>query len=191
MLRTENGSRGSNAEILDYFSRHLLLIDRIRFIKERYHPTIVEMRGEDGRRMGFYAQPQGLLVWKGRFPSRTSDSLLTWHAVVRELDALAETGQLVAKSPAPQTPPQREQQTPQEEMQLSFDSYTQIPAGAGPLGLRSEEEQQQVLLDAAQESRQPAKMLETAQTGITGPEMAERIGPPFPGQLAEEDSFVE
>lgn len=151
MLRTEDSSRGSNAEILDYFSQHPLLIDRIRFIKERYHPIIVEMLGKDGRLMGFYAQPQGLLAWEGRFPSRTSDSLLTWHAVVRELDALAETGQLVAKSPAPQTPPQREQQTPQEEMQLSFDSYTQIPAGAGPLGLRSEEEQQQTLLDAAQE----------------------------------------
>lgn len=154
-----------------------MLIDRIRYIRDAYKPVFVEMLDENDHRMGFYAQPQGLLVWEGGFPNRTSDSLLTWHGVVRELDTLIETGQLIAKLKAP-APKKKRKPAETENGQLSFleAEYEPAPESMGGMDLRNPEEQEQAILVAAADAVGMEPANNTPPKRITYPEPIEDDG---------------
>ena len=68
LLKADTTSRASNADILSFFSKTPLLIDRLRYIRESYKVVFTELLLEDDTRVGFYKESNGLLVWRGVLP---------------------------------------------------------------------------------------------------------------------------
>ena len=54
LLKADTTSRASNADILSFFSKTPLLIDRLRYIRESYKVVFTELLLEDDTRVGFY-----------------------------------------------------------------------------------------------------------------------------------------
>lgn len=81
LLKADTTSRASNADILSFFSKTPLLIDRLRYIRESYKVVFTELLLEDDTRVGFYKESNGLLVWQGSYLTRSAESHLSWHSV--------------------------------------------------------------------------------------------------------------
>ena len=84
LLKADTTSRASNADILSFFSKTPLLIDRLRYIRESYKVVFTELLLEDDTRVGFYKESNGLLVWQGSYLTRSAESHLSWHSVCME-----------------------------------------------------------------------------------------------------------
>lgn len=56
LLKADTTSRASNADILSFFSKTPLLIDRLRYIRESYKVVFTELLLEDDTRVGFYKE---------------------------------------------------------------------------------------------------------------------------------------
>lgn len=67
LLKADTTSRASNADILSFFSKTPLLINRLRYIRESYKVVFTELLLEDDTRVGFYKESNGLLVWQGSY----------------------------------------------------------------------------------------------------------------------------
>ena len=80
LLKADTTSRASNADILSFFSKTPLLIDRLRYIRESYKVVFTELLLEDDTRVGFYKESNGLLVWRGSYLTRSAESHLSWHS---------------------------------------------------------------------------------------------------------------
>lgn len=65
LLKADTTSRASNADILSFFSKTPLLIDRLRYIRESYKVVFTELLLDDDTRVGFYKESNGLLLWQG------------------------------------------------------------------------------------------------------------------------------
>ena len=87
LLKADTTSRASNADILSFFSKTPLLIDRLRYIRESYKVVFTELLLEDDTRVGFYKESNGLLVWQGSYLTRSAESHLSWHSVTAAIDA--------------------------------------------------------------------------------------------------------
>lgn len=71
-----------------FFSLHQDEGERAQYLKSAYHDRYTEILAGD-QRVGYRPQEDGLLMWKGAYPSRSEESLFSWGVVV-EL-----TGQLI------------------------------------------------------------------------------------------------
>ena len=96
LLKADTTSRASNADILSFFSKTPLLIDRLRYIRESYKVVFTELLLEDDTRVGFYKESNGLLVWQGSYLTRSAESHLSWHSVTAAISALADNHELIA-----------------------------------------------------------------------------------------------
>lgn len=81
LLKADTTSRASNADILSFFSKTPLLIDRLRYIRDSYKVVFTELLLEDDTRVGFYKESNDLLVWQGSYLTRSAESHLSWHSV--------------------------------------------------------------------------------------------------------------
>lgn len=96
LLKADTTSRTSNADILSFFSKTPLLIDRLRYIRESYKVVFTELLLEDDTRVGFYKESNGLLVWQGSYLTRSAESHLSWHSVTAAISALVDNHELIA-----------------------------------------------------------------------------------------------
>ena len=96
LLKADTTSRASNADILSFFSKTPLLIDRLRYIRESYKVVFTELLLEDDTRVGFYKESNGLLVWRGSYLTRSAESHLSWHSVTAAISALVDNNELIA-----------------------------------------------------------------------------------------------
>lgn len=96
LLKADTTSRASNADILSFFSKTPLLIDRLRYIRDSYKVVFTELLLEDDTRVGFYKESNGLLVWQGSYLTRNAESHLSWHSVTAAISALVDNHELVA-----------------------------------------------------------------------------------------------
>ena len=95
LLKADTTSRASNADILSFFSKTPLLIDRLRYIRESYKVVFTELLLEDDTRVGFYKESNGLLVWQGSYLTRSAESHLSWHsATIDPKKAVSQDEQL-------------------------------------------------------------------------------------------------
>ena len=113
LLKADTTSRASNADILSFFSKTPLLIDRLRYIRESYKVVFTELLLEDDTRVGFYKESNGLLVWRGSYLTRSAESHLSWHSVTAAISALVDNHELIAAI-APK-------KAVSQDEQLSFD----------------------------------------------------------------------
>ena len=90
LLKADTTSRASNADILSFFSKTPLLIDRLRYIRDSYKVVFTELLLEDDTRVGFYKESNGLLVWQGSYLTRNAESHLSWHSVTAAISALVD-----------------------------------------------------------------------------------------------------
>ena len=96
LLKADTTSRASNADILSFFSKTPLLIDRLRYIRESYKVVFTELLLEDDTLVGFYKESNGLLVWQGSYLTRSAESHLSWHSVTAAISALVDNHELIA-----------------------------------------------------------------------------------------------
>ena len=96
LLKADTTSRASNADILSFFSKTRLLIDRLRYIRDSYKVVFTELLLEDDTRVGFYKESNGLLVWRGSYLTRSAESHLSWHSVTAAISALVDNHELIA-----------------------------------------------------------------------------------------------
>ena len=96
LLKADTTSRASNADIISFFSKTPLLIDRLRYIRESYKVVFTELLLEDDTRVGFYKESNGLLVWQGSYLTRSAESHLSWHSVTAAISALVDNHELIA-----------------------------------------------------------------------------------------------
>ena len=96
LLKADTTSRASNADILSFFNKTPLLIDRLRYIRESYKVVFTELLLEDDTRVGFYKENNALLVWQGSYLTRSAESHLSWHSVTAAISALVDNHELIA-----------------------------------------------------------------------------------------------
>ena len=96
LLKADTTSRTFNADILFFFSKTPLLIDRLRYIRESYKVVFTELLLEDDTRVGFYKESNSLLVWQGSYLTRSAESHLSWHSVTAAISALVDNHELIA-----------------------------------------------------------------------------------------------
>ena len=113
LLKADTTSRASNADILSFFSKTPLLIDRLRYIRESYKVVFTELLLEDDTRVGFYKESNGLLVWQGSYLTRSAESHLSWHSVTAAISALVDNHELIAAIDP--------KKAARQDEQLSFD----------------------------------------------------------------------
>ena len=113
LLKADTTSRASNADILSFFSKTPLLIDRLRYIRESYKVVFTELLLEDDTRVGFYKESNGLLVWQGSYLTRSAESHLSWHSVTAAISALVDNHELIAAI--------EPKKAARQDEQLSFD----------------------------------------------------------------------
>ena len=68
------------AQIELFFDTHPDEDDRAKYIRSAYQNRWTEILA-DGVRLGYHPQEDGLLMWEGSFPSRTSESVFSWKLV--------------------------------------------------------------------------------------------------------------
>lgn len=68
------------AQIELFFDTHPDEDDRAKYIRSAYQNRWTEIIA-DGLRLGYHPQEDGLLMWEGFFPSRTSESVFSWKLV--------------------------------------------------------------------------------------------------------------
>ena len=68
------------AQIELFFDTHPDEDDRAKYIRSAYQNRWTEILA-DGLRLGYHPQEDGLLMWEGSFPSRTSESVFSWKLV--------------------------------------------------------------------------------------------------------------
>ena len=68
------------AQIELFFDTHPDENDRAKYIRSAYQNRWTEILA-DGLRLGYHPQEDGLLMWEGSFPSRTSESVFSWKLV--------------------------------------------------------------------------------------------------------------
>ena len=68
------------AQIELFFDTHPDEDDRAKYIRSAYQNRWTEILA-DGLRLGYHPQEDGLLMWEGSFPSRSSESVFSWKLV--------------------------------------------------------------------------------------------------------------
>ena len=98
LLLHDGGRKHTRQEIFAYFQANRDITARTEFLKNSYNDIWVEvLAGADKVRVGYHAQQNGLLMWAGRFLSRTSESVFSWGVVAEMTEGLIERGEYKIK----------------------------------------------------------------------------------------------
>ena len=95
-LLDDGGRKHKRQEIFEYFQAHKSLAERTEFLKNSYNDIWVEVL-TDGVRTGYHAEKDGLLMWEGRYLSRTSESVFSWSVITEMTEGLIERGEYKIK----------------------------------------------------------------------------------------------
>lgn len=98
ILLDDGGRKHTRQDIFDYFQRHHDLAQRTEFLKSSYNDIWVEvLTGTNEIRVGYHAEPDGLLMWEGSYLSRVSESVFSWAVVMEMTEGLIERGEYKIK----------------------------------------------------------------------------------------------
>ena len=98
ILLDDGGRNHTRQNIFDYFQSHHDLAQRTEFLKNSYNDIWVEvLAGADKLRVGYHAEPDGLLMWEGSYLSRVSESVFSWAVVTEMTEGLIERGEYKIK----------------------------------------------------------------------------------------------
>lgn len=67
---------------------------RIEYIRSIFNNDFTEIMLPDDTRVGYKTYDNGVLIWKGRYPSREGQRFLRWDAVAGHFDAMRKLGML-------------------------------------------------------------------------------------------------
>ena len=67
---------------------------RIEYIRSIFNNDFTELILADDTRVGYKTYDNGVLIWKGRYPSREGQRFLRWDAVAGHFDAMRKLGML-------------------------------------------------------------------------------------------------
>ena len=85
--------RVSNSEIKQYFENENNKNKRAEFLKSSFNIDYTEITIND-ERYGYKAFENGLLVWKGSFLSRDTESFISWENLIDNYEAMIMLNQL-------------------------------------------------------------------------------------------------
>ena len=98
ILLDDGGRKHTRQNIFDYFQSHHDLAQCIEFLKNSYNDIWVEvLAGTNEIRVGYHAEPDGLLMWEGSYLSRVSESVFSWAVVTEMTEGLIERGEYKIK----------------------------------------------------------------------------------------------
>ena len=98
ILLDDGGRKHKRQDIFNYFQTHQNLAERTEFLKNSYNDIWVEvLAGTHKVRVGYHAEPDGLLMWEGSYLSRTSESVFSWPVITEMTEGLIERGEYKIK----------------------------------------------------------------------------------------------
>lgn len=101
--------------IVDFFNKTSNGNERAEFIKGIYPDRYTELIFDE-QRVGYVSSENGLLIWKGSYPSRTEESVFSWDIVTQLIGSIIDEGRYLPKAKE------------QESAQISlFDAVPKIP----------------------------------------------------------------
>lgn len=101
--------------IVDFFNKTSNGNERAEFIKGIYPNRYTELIFDE-QRVGYVSSENGLLIWKGSYPSRTEESVFSWDIVTQLIGSIIDEGRYLPKAKE------------QESAQISlFDAVSKIP----------------------------------------------------------------
>lgn len=101
--------------IVDFFNKTSNENERADFIKGIYPDRYTELIFNE-QRVGYVRSENGLLIWKGSYPSRTEESVFSWDIVSQLIGNIIDEGKYLPKAKE------------QESAQISlFDAVSKIP----------------------------------------------------------------
>lgn len=112
ILLDDSGRKHTRQDIFQYFQRHHNFAQRTEFLKNSYNDIQMEvLAGTNGTRVGYHAEPDGLLMWEGSYLSRTSESVFSWPIITEMTEGLIERGAYKIKIGLQNVPVMAEQLT--------------------------------------------------------------------------------
>lgn len=101
--------------IVDFFNKTSNGNERADFVKGIYPNRYTELIFDE-QRVGYVSSENGLLIWKGSYPSRTEESVFSWDIVTQLIGSIIDEGRYLPKAKE------------QESAQISlFDAVSKIP----------------------------------------------------------------
>ena len=94
ILATTPHLKASLEEIRGYFESYSDIQKRIEYIRSIFNDDFTEVILADDTRVGYKTYENGLLIWKGRYPSREGQSFHRWDAVAGHFEAMRLLGML-------------------------------------------------------------------------------------------------
>ena len=86
---------GANLEDIGAYLEGVSDTDRrIEYIRSIFNNDFTEIILADDTRVGYKTYDNGVLIWKGRYPSREGQRFLRWDAVAGHFDAMRKLGML-------------------------------------------------------------------------------------------------
>ncbi len=89
----------SKRNIAEYFKHHSDITDRADFVMQSYPDAYTEL-DVNNIRVGYKAEKEGLLLWKGAYLSRTEESFFSWNIVSEIIGQLIESGKYITEEKA-------------------------------------------------------------------------------------------
>lgn len=94
ILATTPHLKASLEEIRGYFESYSDIQKRTEYIRSIFNDDFTEIILADDTRVGYKTYENGLLIWKGRYPSREGQSFHRWDAVAGHFEAMRLLGML-------------------------------------------------------------------------------------------------
>ena len=93
-----------------FFSVHSDVQERAEYLRSAYQNRYTEIITDDGQRLGYKPQENGLLMWEGSYPSRTKESVFSWDIVTQWTAQLIDKKEYFIQTDIPRLPTQESQQ---------------------------------------------------------------------------------
>ena len=98
ILLDDGGRKHTRQEIFAFFQTNRDIATRTEFLKSSYNDIWVEvLAGADKVRVGYHAEKDGLLMWKGSYLSHTAESVFSWGVVTEMTEGFIERGEYKIK----------------------------------------------------------------------------------------------
>ena len=114
-----------------FFSVHSDAQERAEYLKSAYQNRYTEIITDDGQRLGYKPQENGLLMWEGSYPSRTKESVFSWDIVAQWTAQLIDKKEYFIQTDIPRLPDQESQQMSLFDF-AAFQQPTQAEGTAQP-----------------------------------------------------------
>lgn len=90
--------KASLEEIRGFYEAYSDEDRRIEYIRDTFNNDFTELILSDDTRVGYKTYENGVLIWKGSYPSREGQSFLHWDAVTGHFDAMRMLGMLHSRA---------------------------------------------------------------------------------------------